>query len=123
MKARALVGLRLTQDCMGIPAGARLAAVLVLGKEMWLIFASSAGGGGGRQEEPGDDDSVIDLCSDEEDEAETAVRCHFGMSGSLLLDGATPRVRTSKTRHASRRAAAGRGPRRRSRASPPEGEV
>ena len=98
-KARALCGLRLAKDCVGIPAGARLADVLVLGKELFLIFASPAAAPPSVVfASTAEDDDVIDLCSDSDDDApaattetETAVRCHFGMSGSLLFDAAKPR--------------------------------
>jgi hypothetical protein len=94
--ARKLVGCRLASvDGADVPVGARLADVLCLGKEVWLIFASEAAvadddvvdlcGGS-------DDDSVIDLCSDDAaaPKQEHAVRLHFGMSGSLKVDARAP---------------------------------
>ena len=107
--ARKLVGCRLASvDGADVPVGARLADVLCLGKEVWLIFASEAAAATGDDS----DDDVVDLCgeSDKEDDVidltsekddgsrpptpppkcEHAVRVHFGMSGSLKVDAKTP---------------------------------
>ena len=56
--ARKLVGCRLASvDGADVPVGAKLADVLCLGKEVWLIFASDAAATGGDS-----DDDVVDLC-------------------------------------------------------------
>ena len=98
--ARKLVGCRLASvDGADVPVGAKLAEVLCLGKEVWLIFASDAAAPGDDSDDDvvdlcggSDDDSVIDLCSDDaaEQKQEHAVRVHFGMSGSLKVDAKTP---------------------------------
>ena len=66
--ARKLVGCRLAsiEGVDGVPVGARLAEVLCLGKEVWLIFASEAAAATGDVS----DDDVVDLCgeSDKEDD-------------------------------------------------------
>ena len=63
--ARKLVGCRLASiDGADVPAGAKLADVLCLGKEVWLIFASEAAAATG---DDSDDDSVIDLTSEKDD--------------------------------------------------------
>lgn len=111
-KSRALVGRRLEKDvpAFGLVAGATLTEVLCLGKEVWLVFATAAPPAPAPPADEDDDDvvdlcgddGIIDLCSSDDDVAppapaappaatETAVRLHFGMSGSLLLDGAAPR--------------------------------
>ena len=108
--ARKLVGYRLASidGIDSVPVGARLAEVLCLGKQVWLIFASEAAAATGDDS----DDDVVDLCgeSDKEDDVidltsekddgsrpptpppkcEHAVRVHFGMSGSLKVDAKTP---------------------------------
>ena len=64
--ARKLVGCRLASvDGADVPVGARLADVLCLGKEVWLIFASEAAATANDS-----DDDVVDLCgeSDKEDD-------------------------------------------------------
>ena len=85
-----------------MPVGARLAEVLCLGKEVWLIFASEAAAATGDDSDDdvvdlcggSDDDSVIDLCGSDDASTprtcEHAVRLHFGMSGSLKVDAKTP---------------------------------
>ena len=107
--ARKLVGCRLASvDGADVPVGARLADVLCLGKEVWLIFASEAAATGGDSDDDvvdlcggsdKDDDSVIDLTSEKDDgsrpptpppKCEHAVRVHFGMSGSLKVDSKAP---------------------------------
>ena len=99
--ARKLVRCRLAsiEGIDSVPVGARLAEVLCLGKEVWLIFASEAAAATGGDSDDvvdlcggSDDDSVIDLCSDDaaEQKQEHAVRVHFGMSGSLKVDAKTP---------------------------------
>ena len=106
--ARKLVGCRLASvDGADVPVGARLADVLCLGKEVWLIFASEATTSGDSDDDvvdlcggsDKDDDSVIDLTSEKDDgsrpptpppKCEHAVRVHFGMSGSLKVDAKTP---------------------------------
>ena len=99
--ARKLVGYRLASidGIDSVPVGARLAEVLCLGKQVWLIFASEAAAATGDDSDDvvdlcggSDDDSVIDLCSDDaaEQKQEHAVRVHFGMSGSLKVDAKTP---------------------------------
>ena len=102
--ARKLVGCRLAsiEGIDGVPVGARLAEVLCLGKEVWLIFASEAAAATGGDSDDdvvdlcggSDDDSVIDLCGSDDASTprtcEHAVRLHFGMSGSLKVDAKTP---------------------------------
>ena len=106
--ARKLVSCRLASvDGADVPVGARLADVLCLGKEVWLIFASDAAAATGDDSDvvdlcggsDKDDDSVIDLTSEKDDgsrpptpppKCEHAVRVHFGMSGSLKVDAKTP---------------------------------
>ena len=103
--ARKLVGCRLAsiEGIDIVPVGARLAEVLCLGKEVWLIFASEVAATGNDSDDDvvdlcggSDDDSVIDLCGSDEDaptpppKQEHAVRVHFGMSGSLKVDAKTP---------------------------------
>ena len=74
--ARKLVGCRLASidGIDSVPVGARLADVLCLGKEVWLIFASEAPVATGDDSDDvvdlcggSDDDSVIDLCGSDED--------------------------------------------------------
>ena len=64
--ARKLVGCRLAsiEGIDSVPVGARLAEVLCLGKEVWLIFASEAAA-------TANDDDVVDLCggSDKDDDS------------------------------------------------------
>ena len=102
--ARKLVGCRLAsiEGIDSVPVGARLAEVLCLGKEVWLIFASEAAAATGDDSDDdvvdlcggSDDDSVIDLCGSDDASTprtcEHAVRLHFGMSGSLKVDAKTP---------------------------------
>ena len=101
--ARKLVGCRLAsiEGIDGVPVGARLAEVLCLGKEVWLIFASEVAATGNDSDDDvvdlcggSDDDSVIDLCGSDDASTprtcEHAVRLHFGMSGSLKVDAKTP---------------------------------
>ncbi|CAH0364371.1 unnamed protein product [Pelagomonas calceolata] len=102
--ARKLVGCRLAsiEGIDSVPVGARLAEVLCLGKEVWLIFASEAAAATGDDSDDvvdlcggSDDDSVIDLCGSDDaptppPKQEHAVRVHFGMSGSLKVDAKTP---------------------------------
>ena len=108
--ARKLVGCRLASvEGADVPVGAKLAEVLCLGKEVWLIFASDAAAATGDDSDDvvdlcggsdKDDDSVIDLTSEKDDgstrpptpppKQEHAVRVHFGMSGSLKVDAKTP---------------------------------
>ena len=102
--ARKLVGCRLASidGIESVPVGARLAEVLCLGKEVWLIFASEAAAATGGDSDDdvvdlcggSDDDSVIDLCGSDDASTprtcEHAVRLHFGMSGSLKVDAKTP---------------------------------
>jgi hypothetical protein len=107
--ARKLVGCRLASvDGADVPVGAKLADVLCLGKEVWLIFASEAAATANDSDDvvdlcggsDKDDDSVIDLTSEKDDgsarpptpppQQEHAVRVHFGMSGSLKVDSKAP---------------------------------
>ena len=106
--ARKLVGCRLASvDGADVPVGARLADVLCLGKEVWLIFASEAAATGNDSDddvvdlcgESDKEDDVIDLTSEKDDRSrpptpppkcEHAVRVHFGMSGSLKVDSKAP---------------------------------
>ncbi|KAJ1448890.1 hypothetical protein M885DRAFT_537527 [Pelagophyceae sp. CCMP2097] len=89
-KARTLVGLKC--DAVGGDAahlvapnayGATLIEVLSLGKQVFLFFRKS------RPPPPPAQADVIDLCSDEEQDVsdDGCVRLHFGMSGSLRVDG------------------------------------